>query len=40
VPPGGTFIIWNVIIALSIGYAIWAIVLATAVLTRRQARPG
>jgi hypothetical protein len=24
VPPGGTFIIWNVIIALSIGYAIWA----------------
>jgi len=24
VPPGGTFIIWNVIITLSIGYAIWA----------------
>jgi hypothetical protein len=24
VPPGGTFIIWNVIIALSIGYAVWA----------------
>jgi hypothetical protein len=24
VPPGGTFIIWNLIIALSIGYAIWA----------------
>jgi hypothetical protein len=24
VPPGGAFIIWNVIIALSIGYAIWA----------------
>jgi hypothetical protein len=24
VPPGGSFIIWNVIIALSIGYAIWA----------------
>ena len=23
VPPGGAFIIWNVIIALSIGYAIW-----------------
>jgi hypothetical protein len=24
VPPGATFIIWNVIIAPSIGYAIWA----------------
>ena len=24
VPPGGTFIIWNLIIALSIGYAVWA----------------
>ena len=24
VPPGGTFTIWSVIIALSIGYAIWA----------------
>ena len=24
VPPGGSFIIWSVIIALSIGYAIWA----------------
>ena len=24
VPPGGTFAIWSVIIALSIGYAIWA----------------
>jgi hypothetical protein len=24
VPPGSTFIIWNVIIAVSIGYAIWA----------------